>query len=176
VILDAYTSNLTKIIVLARDRGAEVILVTVGSNLHEFPLRKDGWERALRQVQRQGAEASSWLSHFAEGIRLFQAERFDEALEQFKLARNEDPQSRAPGLLNPRIRELARAHDHVHLVDFEAQLDRLGAREGIGCNFFGTEEYCDGVHPNPRTNHPMGEAVARKIIQLREDPLGHLAP
>jgi lysophospholipase L1-like esterase len=152
VILDAYTSNLTKIIVLARDRGAEVILVTVGSNLHEFPLRKDGWERALRQVQRQGAEASSWLSHFAEGIRLFQAERFDEALEQFKLARNEDPQSRAPGLLNPRI------------------------REGIGCNFFGTEEYCDGVHPNPRTNHLMGEAVARKIIQLREDPLGHLAP
>ena len=113
---------------------------------------------------------------FAEGIRLFQAERFDEALEQFKLARNEDPQSRAPGLLNPRIRELARAHDHVHLVDFEAQLDRLGAREGIGCNFFGAEEYRDGVHPNPRTNHLMGEAVARKIIQLREDPRGHLAP
>jgi len=56
----------------------------------------------------------------------------------------------------------------MNLVDFETELDEAGLEEGIGCNFFGSEEYCDGVHPNPRTTRLIAEAIARRIAEIRQ--------
>ena len=53
-------------------------------------------------------------------------------------------------------------------MDFETQLEEIGREGGIGCNFFGTDEYCDGVHPNPRTSRLIGESAAGRIAELRE--------
>jgi hypothetical protein len=171
IILEEYTKNLRSIIELARAHQVQVILITLVSNLYEFPVRSEGWNRVRVQRLQAKEPVAPWLEHFAAGIELHRAERFEEALAQFKLARDTDPRSRAPGVLNPRIRELTAAYSHVHLVDFERELDRLGLKEGIGCNFFGDEtraySSCEGVHPNPHTNEFIGEAAARKVIQLR---------
>ncbi len=164
VILDAYSDNLRRIIERAGERGTTVVLATVVSNLHEFPTRRPDWPDVLARERQAGTEASPWLASFAEGIRLHRAGRYEEALASFERARDADPRTRAPSLLNPRIREIAARHDHAVLADVEAELEALGARPGIGCNFFGNAKYCDGVHPNARTNELIGTVVADAIL------------
>lgn len=166
VILDAYTANVTRIIEQAAERDAAVVLATLVSNLYEYPTRQKWWWSVLRQAAREGENASPWQSAYAEGIRLYQDGQYQAALSQFKRARDADPRTRAPSVLNERIREIAAAHEHVYLVDFEAELDAIGAPEGIGCNFFGNDDYCDGIHPNERTNRLLGEALARTILEI----------
>jgi hypothetical protein len=104
--------------------------------------------------------------------------------------------SRAPSELNDTLRELAAGNDHVHLVDFERILDRVGVEEGIGCNFFGVgdfserelgqgkrgkdeggtdelakgegdEPWCDQFHPNPRAQRMIAEALLPALLSLR---------
>jgi len=165
VILEHYTENLTAIIERASERGTQIVLVTVVSNLHEYPNPREQW--GLMLLAHAKAETPGpWLRHYAEGIRSYRAGRFEDSLRAFEMARDADPRSRAPGLLNARIRELAQAHDHVHLVDFEPQLSRMSLEAGIGCNHFGTAEYCDGVHINPRTSRLIGKAVAERVLEL----------
>jgi lysophospholipase L1-like esterase len=168
VILDAYTENLSAVIELARERRQQVVLVTIIGNLYEFPTKRHGWDEVVSRARAAGGEADPWLASYAAGISSFRAGNFVGAQEHFKVARDADPQTRAPGILNPRIRELAAAHSHVHLVDFERELDRLGLEEGIGCTFFDHMGNCDGVHPNTRTNELIGTAVARKLIEIDE--------
>jgi hypothetical protein len=104
------------------------------------------------------------MSAYAEGIRRIRDGRPGEALAAFERARDGFyPDGRAAGVLNEAIRELA-GRDGVGLVDFERELDTMGRREPIGCNFFGSDAYCDGVHPNPRTNRLIGDAIARAIL------------
>jgi lysophospholipase L1-like esterase len=166
VILERYTADLSAVIALAGRAGTEVVLVTVVSNLHEFPIGRSRWGEPLPEVAGSARQAR-WRAHYAQGIAAFGAGRFAEALAAFARARDEWPLGRAPSELNERIRELARTHAHVHLVDFARDLEQLGREEGIGCNFFGDETYCDLFHPNTRTHRLIAEAVFRKIEALR---------
>ena len=167
VVVDHFTANLTEVIERAEATGTEVILVTVVSNLHEYPVRRGRWRRWLEQT-RADESPLPWATSFAAGVEHFGAERFEAALAAFKEAR-ERYGGRAPAVLNERIRELGERFAHVHVVDFEPTLDALGLREGIGCGFFGSETYCDQMHPNSRTNRLIAGAVLRKLVELRGD-------
>ncbi len=165
VILDAYSDNLIRLIELARAKGATVVLVTVVGNLHEFPVKRIRWHHALKRAAQTDVTDDAWLGFYTEGIRSFRSGRFEESLESMKRARDADPRTRAPSMLNVRIREIAASYAGVRLVDFEAMLDAEGMEVGLGCNFFGNDHYCDGVHPNARTNRLMGEAIASAILE-----------
>jgi lysophospholipase L1-like esterase len=166
-VLDAYEANLNGIVDVAERHQVPVILVTLVSNLFEFPFKAHKWDRVLERI-RANPSAPRWQIHYANGIELARGERFAEAILEFKRSRDLFyPSQRAPGVLNERIRELAAAHDGVHLVDFERELEALGREEGIGCNFFLTRAGCDGVHPSPRTNELIGGAIFRKVEDLR---------
>ena len=165
VILTRVLANLTRVIELAGEDGAEVILVTVVSNLHEFPIERSGWVSLRNKKKFANESLRIWARQYVKGIELYEAGEFKEATMAFKRARDVNLRGRAPARLNAALRTLAAAHPHVHLVDFEADLDRVGAREGIGCNFFGNENYCDGVHLNERANRLLGQRIAQKIIQ-----------
>ena len=91
----------------------------------------------------------------------------EESIEHFKLARDEAMSGRAPTALNERIREFSRTYPHVHLVDFETTLDRIGAKAGLGCNYFGTQDWCDQFHPNPRTQELIARDVIERLIETR---------
>jgi len=36
----------------------------------------------------------------------------------------------------------------------------------VGCSFFETPEYCNGVRPNPRTNRLIESAIGRVILEV----------
>ena len=164
-ILENLLANFTRVIERASERGTLVVLVTVVSNLDEFPERRERWDALLAEADAAGASAPTWLTSYAEGIRRFRAGRLEDSLDAFRRARDARSRSRAPGMLNAALRELAAVHPDVVLVDFERQLDALSLEEraGIGCNFFGSESYCDGVHPNVRTSEMIGRAAADAV-------------
>lgn len=166
VVLDAYRKNLSHVADLARERGIPLVLVTVVSNLSEWPFARDRWDAVLERVE-QG-DAPRWLAFYAQGITF--SRRGDErrALAAFKQSRDLlYPSGRASGALNDLLRSLAGERNGVHLVDFERELDRIGARQGIGCEFFeANPPPCDHVHPNLRTNRMLGDAVARAILAI----------
>ena len=167
-ILEGYEENLERILERARDKEITVIWVTPVGNLSEYPVRKKNWALVGLQNNQAGKDAKPWVLEYSQGIIAFREQRFDDAIAAFKRARDHFPRTRAPALLNERLRELDAGHSDFHLVDFEAQLEKLGREEGIGCTFFGTEEYCDGIHPNPRTSRLIGESVAERIVELRK--------
>jgi lysophospholipase L1-like esterase len=173
VILAKYRRDISRVIEVAREHGADVILVTQVSNLYEYPIRKAAWDipRAPPTPHTRMARSAE---HFWNGVALFRTERFEEALAEFKQARDLDPRGRTPSQLNDIVRELGTEREHVHLVDFERELEQVGVREGIGCNFFGDEDVCDQFHPNTRTNHLIAEALLRAIERL-ELPATHAA-
>jgi lysophospholipase L1-like esterase len=158
--------NLEAVAALTARAGVPVVVVTLVSNLYEFPLREAAWDDLAAFDPGSGARGERWRAHFARGIAAHRAGRPQEALRELGLARDMLPRGRAPGVANEAIRAFAAAHDHVHLVDFERELERLAEHEPIGCGFFGSEAYCDQLHPNPRTNRLIGEAVARKLREI----------
>ena len=166
-ILEGYEENLEKVLERAREEETTVIWVTPVGNLSEHPVYKKDWGLVFLQNKRDAKDAKPWSLEYAQGIAAFREQRFDDAIAAFKRARDHFPRTRAPALLNERLRELDASREDLHLVDFEAQLDEIGREEGIGCTFFGTEEYCDGVHPNPRTNRLIGHSIADRISELR---------
>ncbi len=167
-ILEGYEENLEKVLERAREEETTVIWVTPVGNLSEHPVPKKKWGLVFLQNQRDAKDAKPWSLEYAQGIAAFREKRFGDAIAAFKRARDHFPRTRAPALLNARLRELDASHEDLHLVDFEAQLDEIGREEGIGCTFFGTEEYCDGVHPNPRTSRLIGHSIADRISELRQ--------
>ena len=167
-ILEGYEENLQAILDRARDDETTVIWVTPVGNLSEYPVPKKDWGLVDFQNNRAGQDAKLWALEYAQGIAAFREQRFDDAIAAFKRARDRFPRTRAPALLNERLREIDAALEDLHLVDFEAQLEEIGREEGIGCNFFGTDDYCDGVHPNPRTSRLIGESIANRIAELRQ--------
>ena len=86
-------------------------------------------------------------------------------LAEFAAARDIFMRGRAPSLHNARVRELAAAHGHVALVDFERLL-HARAPEGIGCNFFGDETYCDQFHPNAKTHRMIAASLLEKMREM----------
>ncbi len=166
LVLAQFEADLSDVILRAGERGAEVLLVTVVSNLHEFPVRRDRWDDGVAALVRRRPELALWGESFERGIALHRAGRFDEAVTAFGEARDRHPRGRAPGVLNERARALAARHPHVHLVDFERMLHEVGAAEGIGCAFFGDEGYCDQFHPNARTQRMIARAVFAEMQRL----------
>ncbi|MEN8182644.1 MAG: hypothetical protein ABFS46_08930, partial [Myxococcota bacterium] len=167
-VLERYTENLEAVLEGARERGIPVILVTLVSNLYEFPFRREQWsEVASLEID---AHLRSWQRAYLEGIELDGRGRRSEALSSFKRARDELMKSRAPSVLNQRLRDLAAERPGVSLVDFEVILDEIGLEEGIGCTFFGAETWCDQFHPNPRTSRMIAEALAEAVLGLRRAP------
>lgn|GEM_PF-6269722 len=160
VILERVSADLSEVLDLAERAGAHVLLVTLVSNLHEHPVERHSWDDPPRS---DGA----WLAPYRRGIEAQRARRFEEALAAFKEARDLNPFGRAPSELNERLRELAAGRPHVRLVDFERVLDRLGAEEGIGCNFFGQDGWCDQFHPNDRTHQLLADALFEAVEALR---------
>jgi hypothetical protein len=171
IALDAALRDLTETLDLARSEGVPVILVTVASNLSEFPFPRARWDEVLERV-RASASPPRWLQEYARGIELERAGDRARSLAAFRRSRDGvAPALRAPTAFDDALRALARERPEVHLVDFERELDALGLEEGIGCNFFGTEEYCDGVHQNPRTSQLIARSVARELIRIHLPPL-----
>jgi lysophospholipase L1-like esterase len=170
IILAAYEENLEKILEMARRHGTQVLWVTPVGNLHDFPNARGtgGWVYALSRARKTDPRPTDWEIAYAKGIEAFGRQDFAESIQHFKAARDLAPETRAPTLLNERLRELDEQHPDLNLIDFEAELDEAGLEEGIGCNFFGSEEYCDGVHPNPRTTRLIAEAIARRIAEIRQ--------
>jgi len=170
VILENTLRNLRETIELAGQRGIPVVVVTLVSNLYEFPRSHDRWDEALELAETAGAVSEPGIEDFARGIRLYRDGRYEAALEAFRRARDARPGPRAPGLLNEAIRRIAAEYPNAHLVDAERRLETLALEEGIGCNFFGTDAYCDGLHPNPRTNELIGTAAADAVLEITGDP------
>jgi lysophospholipase L1-like esterase len=166
IALDTYTRNVEAVIEQAGELGIEVVLVTVVSNTHEYPRRRANWASVKKKDHGFPGHMGAWLEHYRAGIDHFEAGRFHDALQSFKTARDHSMGGRAPTQLNERVRALADAHAHVHLVDFERVLDRVGVEEGLGCNFFGTETWCDQFHPNPRTQKMIARHTVEKIESL----------
>jgi lysophospholipase L1-like esterase len=167
IILAKYRDDVSRVIEVAVRQGIEVILVTQVSNLYEYPIGQSAWD-APRAEPTPGTRSARAAEHFWKGVALFRGERFEEALVEFKQARDINPSGRSPGQLNDVLRELGTGRDHVHLVDFERDLERVAVREGIGCNFFGHEGYCDQFHPNTRTNQLIARALLGAIEELNQ--------
>jgi lysophospholipase L1-like esterase len=169
-VIERYVENLRFMLELAAERETPVILVTVVSNLYEFPFPREEWDEVadLEIDERMVA----WHAEYQAGIELDRSGRYAEALAHFKEARDVFMKSRAPSALNREIRDLSAAYPHVLLVDFERQLEAVGAEEGIGCNFFGADSWCDQFHPNPRTARLLARALAETILGLPQAERG----
>src|SRR5262245_47688364 len=118
--------DLTETLDLARREGVPVILVTVASNLSEFPFPRARWDEVLERV-RASTSPLRWLAEYARGIELERAGDRAGSLEAFRRSRDAvAPALRAPTAFDEALRALARARPEVHLVDFERELDALG--------------------------------------------------
>jgi hypothetical protein len=170
VILAKTRENLETLIEEAARAGTRVLLVTVVSNLHEFPVVRADWDEGPARLAAGDPNLAVWRQEFEAGAALHRAGRFEESLLAMKRARDAFQQGRAHSEHNALLKELAAAHDHVELVDFEAELDRIGAAEGVGCNFFGDrfpdEAYCDQFHPNTRVQRWIAETLADALSSL----------
>ena len=165
--LETYGENIRDVIERAAALGIEVFLVTVVSNVSEYPAPRDRWHKMMNRERPFPDYLQAWRSHYSRGIDHFEAGEFEASLREFKLARDQSMNGRAPSALNEMIRDLSRQSSHVHLVDFERTLERVGADEGQGCNFFGTRDWCDQFHPNPRTQKLIAREIADALLDAR---------
>ena len=165
IVRQAYVEHVEALLQAAAERGTRVILSTVVSNLYEYPVKRADWDSSPLFDANERPDLVPWAEHYRAGIALHRAGKFEAALERFADARDFFMRGRAPRLLNAQVRALAAAHPHVELVDFEKQLHAKAA-EGIGCNFFGAETWCDQFHPNARTHQLIARAVLAKLREM----------
>lgn len=157
VILAEYRRNLSTLIDQATAAGTTVVLVTVVSNVADFP--RDAVPCA----------GGPWCRHMTRGRKLLAIDAFAEAHTEFEAARDLRWFGRAPSSLNALVRSLAAPAGGVHVVDFEAVLDERARREPIGCTWFTTERGCDQFHPSPETHRLIAVAVHAKLAELGLD-------
>jgi len=168
--------NLSILVAAARERGTRVILVTVVSNLWEYPLRRKNWGRAAawgKGSTSRGLE--EWRRHFLAGIAADKGGDYATALTAFKRARDVFQRGRAHSEANQRLREFAARNPDVVLIDFERELEVLAAPKGIGCNYFGEESYCDQFHPNTHTHAMIARRLATEIVMREGSPTDRAA-
>jgi lysophospholipase L1-like esterase len=165
IVRDAFTRNIGSVIDAAARHGARIILVTVVSNLYEYPVKREEWDSSPLFDPGERPDLVHWARDYKKGIAQHRAGEPAAALAAFASARDSFMRGRAPALHNERVRELAARHPHVALVDVERLLHARAA-EGIGCNFFGNETYCDQFHPNERTHRMIAAAVLDKLREL----------
>jgi lysophospholipase L1-like esterase len=165
IILAKTEENLIRLVEAAADRGTIVVLLTVVSNLDEFPHTRDEWDVEPAKLVERRPEFVIWREAFEEGIAADRRGEHEAALVAFKRARDIYQQGRAHSELNDLLRALAARYQNTRLVDFEATLDRISRGEGIGCNYFGDERYCDQFHPNARSQMRIAEALLPALLE-----------
>lgn|GEM_PF-5513310 len=148
-------ANYREMISTAQRSGVKLVLATVISNL--------AWEPSPAKLEGapDGLDAPTAFKRASDA---FAAKRFDEALSFYRLARDRDVNMwRAPSSFNELMRRLAAEFPgDVLLLDLERDFEKEFGREQIGCKFFGSDSYCDQLHPNDFTH----AWIMRKIEQL----------
>jgi len=182
--LDHFTRNLERIIDLARARGIPVMLMTLPSNLRDWPpfhtvtpndAAKQVMERDLnlgvahlkaRRFRAALALARSAIAaneraavfHYLAARSLDGLGDHAAAKRHYVLAKDTDGfPHRALSDFNERVREIAAERD-VILVDGEAVFERA-ARDGIP----GNDLFLDHCHPNARGHRLLAEAIAAHV-------------
>jgi len=187
-----FRQNLRDIVGSSRSCGAKVILCTVATNvrqcapfasmhsagLSERELRQ--WERiyedgvalesagkyaeAIRKYRQAASIDDQWADlHYRLGRCLLALEKFDDAREEFILARDLDAlQFRADSRINAIIREVAAGADGVRLVDAE----RAFAESKLTPHHLpGTELFYEHVHMNFEGNYLLAKTIFREVEQ-----------
>ncbi len=161
-ILDAYAENIGAVLDRAEEHGVPVLLVTLVSNLYDYPYVESDWDTGLALSRNQG-HPDAWRAAFAAGVAAHRAERFAEALRSFQVARDALPLGRAPSVVNEMLRRLAVERDGVSLLDFERILEADANGSPIGCSYFGDtqdgESWCDQFHPSQKTHELLTSAL-----------------
>jgi len=181
-----FRESLLKIVNLAHDAGAKVILVKPESNLKDFspfksePSRLDfggsvRWEKLMREAREARAEgklqeavelllqASRLDPHHAEALfqtasALFEANRADEAARFYLKARDEDVcPLRAPTELMEIVAETAAAVK-VPLVNFQ-EIIASRSQKLAGHRLPGDECFLDHVHPTIEAHGDLAVAL-----------------
>jgi hypothetical protein len=162
VVREEFTRHLTSVIEAAAESRTRIVLSTVVSNIYEFPVKKADWDTSPLFDREARPDLAPWADHYQAGIARYRAGELESALDAFAAARDTFMRGRAPSMHNERVRELAAKYEHVELVDIErgvhGHLD-----EGVGCNFFGDDTYCDQFHPNDRTHEMIAGVLLMKL-------------
>jgi len=175
-VLDHYRYNLMRCVDIARSVGADVILVTPGSNLRDCSPFKSQHRKALSDIdlnrwyvlfsQAGKAFVANQLdrtlsmldaalaiddryaqAHYLRGRALWMLGRYDEAKTAFMRAIDEDIcPLRATGAMLEIVKEVGRDRD-VPVVDFVGLLNRLSKHDTPG-----EELFLDHVHPTIEAN------------------------
>ncbi len=191
-IIEHFEVNLSRIVAIARESGAQVMLVTPASNLKDSsPFKSQHaagmsaetlleWTRqyeAARQHERDGhledalqayARAEKLDSSFAElhwrtGRLLLKQNQFEQARAAFARSIDEDVcPLRAVNEIPRIIRNMAEQLN-VPLVDFE-QLVAEQCRAELGHTSPGQEMFLDHVHPTIAANGQLAKAIVDRLI------------
>jgi len=194
-ILEDFRMNLQRIVRIARDSGAEVMLITPASNLadcapfksqHRDALSEADrrrWEDAMQRARHAMADGQFESSlrtidlaahidprpanlHFLRGRVLLKLQRYAEAKQAFLRARDEDIcPLRALTPIVQTVREVA-ATEKVPLVDFQQQVARRSDHAIPGKAIF-----LDHVHPTIEGHRMLALAIMKRM-----NTLGILAP
>lgn len=188
-VVDHFGWNLERIVALARDAGAGVVLVQPVSNLKDFsPFKSEHGERLSPEDRRrveallakapasdpatalallQEAEALDPLYaelHFREGRALLAQERFAEAEAAFVRAKDLDVAPlRALEPVVALIGEIARERD-LPLVELPKLLAEENRRR-IGHPILGDELLLDHVHPDIPVHRRIAEEIAGAMVR-----------
>lgn len=187
-IVEHYRLNLRRIIALARNAGAEVILVLPASSLRDCTPFKSQPSDGLPDAQAREAHArrtagvadlrthaiADAVSNLTEAVRidphhaqgqyalaesLDAAGRSEEARSHYIKARDEDiVPVRAVSPILAAVREIA-ALEHVPLVDYPALLETDARARGRPDSLPGADQFLDHVHPTIDANRILAEAL-----------------
>ena len=199
-----YRVSLERMVAIARQAGAELILVAPASNLrdcspfksqHTGGLGAAGIDRSRRLLREARgriamgtwAEALAALDaaidldpryaelHYQRGRALFALERYGEAKEAFERAVEEDVcPLRALGEMREIVRQVA-ADSGVPLVDFERLLE-TGLEAAAGHSILGEEDFLDHVHPTIGGHRELALALIEAMRGLGALPAGTALP
>lgn len=158
-VISFYIENLKSIIEENKKTNTQIILATVVSNIHDIaPMHNFKPKPALASAGVQSLELFDMAQNY------FHQGEYQIAFDHFKKARDLDPMGyRATSALNKSIRQLASHYDHVKLIDIEKFFKQEFITQGWGCNLFGSDLYCDHVHPNLLAKKKMASYIAEQL-------------
>jgi tetratricopeptide (TPR) repeat protein len=204
-----FERNLNEIIDTGRDSGAEVIVCTVATNLkdnapfasmHKADLndaQKMDWEGHYREGTEfeENSMYTDAVAKYLQAIQIdenyaelhyrlarcfMQLNRYEEARESYKKARNKDAlRFRADTQINRIIREsvLSKEDDDVYLVDVERSFEKV---DKTAHNIPGEELFYEHVHLNFFGNYLLAKSVFLRINTILPDtffsPIAEDAP
>ena len=186
-VLRHFQLSLERIVGMADESGAQLILVTPASNLRDFSPFKSQHSpelssaeqlrsRKLLAAARAASSGSQWASaltvldealefdprhaelHYQRGRALIALGRAQEAMTAFRRARDQDVcPLRALSLMSGLISEAA-ADSDVMLVDFAGSVERRAEAEE-GYPIPGDESFLDHVHPTIEMHRQLAESL-----------------